>query len=407
MLLAFGAVTIASCYIGIKVSSKIINPLTTYSLIWGMIVILYQFRLSRWQQPLEPNTYLVLASAQFFFTLAYCCGIKLARCKRVRRLAASVAIREIKDSTVYKLFIFWLCVEIIEIVYSGGMPLFWTLSGSEKTYFDFGIPSLHGIMNAIGLIIIGSLVWIISDNKSNDNKKAPLLLILAISAYYCLIMTRQVLVSAAIEAIVLLVIRQRNILKWLFPCALLGIVAFGILGNIRTGYDEFLYVAQIETNVPAPLVGFYWVYMYLTMTIANINQLVLSGVNAIGIEAFNAYLPSILRSILNAGVQTDSSAYLVTPAFNVSGYFSSFYLGFGMLGVIIITAIYGLLGGVTYQINKNQGGWTYALIYACAFQIVALSFFDNLLLDLPNSFQIVVVLAVSILAKRERRSVNA
>src|SRR5690606_35390241 len=52
------------------------------------------------------------------------------------------------------LFVIWLIGTSFEIYYSGGVPLYWRLAGINKLYTEFGVPSLHGVMNACYLQVL-------------------------------------------------------------------------------------------------------------------------------------------------------------------------------------------------------------------------------------------------------------
>ena len=147
-----------------------------------------------------------------------------------------------------------------------------------------------------------------------------------------------------------------------------------------------------NNNIPKSLIGVYWVYMYLTMTVANVNNAVLLGINDYGITPIaSVYIPTVISNLLFSNSNIKVPNYLVTRAFNVSGFFIDFYIGYGNLGVAIISAIYGLLGAYTLKKVTKKQNEKNILYYAIYLQIVLLSFFYNHLLYLPSGFQFVIV----------------
>ena len=167
------------------------------------------------------------------------------------------------------------------------------------------------------------------------------------------------------------------------------------MGNFRTGYEEFLNVALMkEPNINKSLIGFYWTYMYLTMTVSNVNNAVLLDVNGFGLQPIaSIYLPTVISNIVFTE-KIEIPQYLVTQAFNVSGFFMDFYIGFGNFGVAIISSIYGLLGAYLFKkVRKNENEKN-VLYYAIYLQIILLSFFYNHLLYLPSGFQFIIIFAI-------------
>lgn len=115
---------------------------------------------------------------------------------------------------------------------------------------------------------------------------------------------------------------------------------------------------------------------------------------AIGMNALADIVPSAIASLFGIQKGVNSIAYLVSPAFTVSGFFVGFYQGFKVVGVAVISAIYGALGGLIEKLRLEKPGDMSDLLFAIVIQITVLSFFDNLLMYLPNSFQIILVLVL-------------
>ena len=405
MLATYTTVSLLVICVSIWYYKTVVNPLVAYASVWLLVILLYQLRLTPLQDVLAEETYVVFLVA----LLSYAAGCVLfervttrlaCHHRNSRQTSSDIRSHPIADEVcskelLIKLLIAWGVIEVIEIAYSGGIPLFWYLFSTGKTYFDFGISTVHGLMNALGLVII--LLSGYRALRSKQDRLQCVGLVTGMLLYYCLLVTRQVIITAAIELIVVaLILKPKTTVKVLLPILLLGIIGFGIIGNIRSGYREFLDVALIDSNVPPLLIGFYWVYMYLTMTVANINNLVLSALPAGGMGEILQFLPSIMRSIIPIEA-TDPSMYLVTMAFNVSGYFVDFYLAWKLPGVVSIAAIYGAIGGITFGLVRHSKSERNILLYAVAIQIVVLSFFYNHLLYLPVGFQFILIVVIWII----------
>ena len=377
---------------GIVKTKKLINPLSLFNMIWLLVISIYQLRLSVLQDPIEDKTIITFMICILSFSIFFILGI-IFKISNKNNKQETTHVIEYK--TIRNLFFFWVFIEIIETIYSGGLPIFWKILDSTKNYMNYGIPTLHGFMNSISLVIVllSTYLYLYNRKKTGKRDKRLIGILLTVLIFDICMITRQVIISAIIEMIAIYIVFNNKIpWKKLIIITLVIIIAFGILGNFRTGYEEFLNVAVMkQPNINKSLIGFYWVYMYLTMTVSNVNNAVLLDVNGFGLQPIaSIYLPTIISDVLFAD-NIEIPQYLVTQAFNVSGFFMDFYIAFGNLGVGIISAIYGILGAYLYKkLHKNENEKN-ILYYAVYLQIILLSFFYNHLLYLPSGFQFIII----------------
>lgn len=379
-------------FLGIILTKKVINPLSAFNLIWLVVIAMYQLRLSELQDILNDESVITFIICILSFSITFILGYVI----KIKQKEKKESDKIIEYDTIKKIFIFWLIIEFIETVWSGGLPILWKIIGSSKTYMNYGIPTLHGLMNSIGLVIIMLSFYLYMYKKQKDNVKDRRLLVilLVVTLFSLCLITRQVIITAIIEMMVIyLYFKVKIPWKKIIIIVCVGVIAFGVIGNFRTGYDEFLDVSLMKNNnIPKSLIGVYWVYMYLTMTVANVNNAVLLGINDYGITPIaSVYIPTVISNLLFSNSNIKVPNYLVTRAFNVSGFFIDFYIGYGNLGVAIISAIYGLLGAYTLKKVTKKQNEKNILYYAIYLQIVLLSFFYNHLLYLPSGFQFVIV----------------
>jgi len=57
--------------------------------------------------------------------------------------------REIIDPYIRKLLIIYVGISIVDVIYSGGIPILWSFMGIIKDYTEYGTPTLHGLANGI------------------------------------------------------------------------------------------------------------------------------------------------------------------------------------------------------------------------------------------------------------------
>lgn len=370
-----------------------LNPVSIFNVVWLVVCFLYGFRLSpNLQAPLENRTCYLLMLGNIVFTISCIVVSKISIWPT--NLSSVYKTKEITFENIQKHFWIWFVLELFETVYSKGFPIIWALQHNGKTYFDYGIPSVHGFANAYGLTILTILAYQLFKGDYKKQSKKIVTYILIILLMYVFMLTRQVIISAIIQIFVVYCFLKRKIpwvkiLIWIF----LIIIAFGLVGNIRTGYYDFLSVAQMDTKVNPLFVGFYWVYMYLTMTIANLNKLFNMFFTPLGMGYFwSIYLPTALvNSVFKFNNPVDQSNFLVTQAFNVSGYSADAYISIGIMGLVIMAIIYGIIGGLCYKKIIRNRSMKNILYYAVYLQIIVLSFFFNQLFYLPSGFQFVII----------------
>lgn len=377
-----------------RLTSKVIyNPITIFNSIWLLVISLYQLRLSKLQSIMTDKAaimfLIMIISFDIGYYVIYLIAKEIGRKTKVKYGLLTFDDSNYDEFPIVKYFKYWCFIEIIETIYSGGFPILWKIIGSSKTYFDFGIPSVHGFMNAYGLVLL-MLVFYQLLRCNFKSKKLKKIFFLMIICYFCMI-TRQVIISMLIEIALIYVINKKKI-PWAkyIVIAFIGIILFGIIGNVRTGYSEFIKISMIDTKVNALLVGFVWVYMYLTMTVANINKLASLTFNTTGISTLaSIYFPSIIANMFSSGKVIPN--YLVTSSFNVSGFFCDFYVSYGYIGIIFVSLLFGGLGAYYYNCLQYSNNLKYMFYYAIYLQIIVLSFFYNQLFYLPSGFQLIII----------------
>lgn len=399
MLLLYIGISLLLIPVSYWICKRWINPLNIYVIVWLAAVVLYQLRLSELQVALDNTTYAVLLVALCAFTLFFV--LLWFTCSRLYS-SKTLERRSVTHKQIVFLTLLWLCAEIIEIIYSGGLPIIWLFMKSSKSYLNYGIPTFHGLFNSIALVIILLAEYEFFTVKQHNLWRDDFIIIGVILCFYACLISRQMIISAVVEFLVVLAfLKPKWMKRLLLPLVLIGILLFGVIGDLRT--SNFNAVSRFKTTPNSFLSGFYWAYMYITMTIANLNRLIGLPPLHLGFPILSQYLPSILRPHIykQAAEQLINSGSLVSSNFTVSGYFSIFYAAYGVLGVFVIAGLYGAISGWSSRILRNTRDERSILIFAIVIQIVLLSFFDNFLLYLPNAFQLVVL---SFIFRRDKKS---
>jgi len=133
-----------------------------------------------------------------------------------------------------------------------GGPLLWSFTGDARTYVDYGIPSLHGLFNAIVLLVgtLGCLMLVL--RKHSRLALIALAFALAVPIFE---LSRQVSLSLAAQCYVLLASLSRGWRRAFLLSAVVtfSLAEFAIIGEVRTPADVF--VAQSRPRETAAAAG--------------------------------------------------------------------------------------------------------------------------------------------------------
>lgn len=319
----------------------ILHPLVVFFLVWGLVVGTYTLHWSELQEidvtdglPFLFMTVGIFAVMSLFFHL-----IRFVVAKD--ELQAPQTLSVIKNLPLKNWFIMWACLTVVEIGFSGGIPIIWAITGSEKTYFDFGIPTVHGFLNSL----ISSLSLISFAKYLQTKQRRHLFQSLFVIAWAAIVVTRQLIIVNLFQFLVLWVALNRvkplSVVKLVFTAALI-VLAFGWLGDTRTGAEKFIGLAMPSDSYPSYLPsGVLWVYMYAVTPFMN---LLYSMSTACGCESLyfgntlSPLLPSFLRVMI---LPTDKieKGNVVSEAFNVSTAFVDPFTDNGYIGILMFTVL--------------------------------------------------------------------
>jgi oligosaccharide repeat unit polymerase len=369
---------------------KVFQPFFIFCMVWLIVILLFNLRLSNLLTGEISEAYKFFFIASGFFLMGYIWPFIL-----YKKINFSSAIfkphNEKYEELLFKYFHFWIAISIIEIIYSGGIPIVWLFTGSGKTYAEFGIPSIHGLMNALELVLGLISYYFYRLTK----KKKFLLLTITFVVWNLCIITRQVIVVLLLEIFFIYYYLAKN--KWrlsinLIISFILFVVFFGIVGDLRTGADNFVQLAQPSDNwidwLPS---GFLWVYIYVTTPLNNLLYNFTTPIinyQFLFPNTLSLLFPSVIRNILYPADSTSITGDLVTQAFNVSSAFVAPYQDMGYYGICLFSLFAGTFTNVVWWRN----GIVRIFFRAIIVQILILSIFFNHFFYLPVVFQFIWVL---------------
>jgi oligosaccharide repeat unit polymerase len=370
------------------------NPLMLYALLWGSALGLTSLALTVNLAPMNVETVALVLSTVATFAVAGGLHVVAFPSRDVRRSSSPMAEQMVAfREPVRKLLIIWGLGSALEAALGGGLPLMWIFTGSAKTYADFGVPMLHGLLMSLYMLSTTALYLDYQCTGDRRRLRASRLLLI----WPILLMSRGAMIWIVLQiACVHLFhnpVRIGNILKYL--AIVLGVIwLFGFIGDLRMGgnkewmdgllnLEHGAWIAKLPT-------GFIWVYLYIT---ASLNNVVTNIQNLQPTYSFYFSSKGLFPSVLRDALFDPSAKYieLAVEAFNTSTFFENFLRDFGVRGTVAVVAVLQLGCIHIYRLARQGEAWA-LLAYAVCFQALALSVFSDNFTSLPNIAQIGVAL---------------
>jgi hypothetical protein len=242
--------------------SLLLHPFVIFSSVWLGVALLYSLHLSKMLQysTREVFTYIWVPYAVI---VALCtlfrCFLNPYYFRKTTRSVVNLALLETKLKTWFEV---WVLVSLVEIYVSGGLPIGWLFTGNTKTYVDFGIPSLHGVVNALltAIALCRFSLFLLT------GKKRHLYIPIFALLWSVIAITRQLMLVSLIEfALIFLQIRPIRWATFVKIAAgfLVFVLGFGFIGDLRQGSpDGFRALAQPSEDYPEWFPsGFLWAYI--------------------------------------------------------------------------------------------------------------------------------------------------
>jgi oligosaccharide repeat unit polymerase len=370
-----------------------IHPLMVFWSVWAITVGLYEFHLSELLIFSSSQVITVVAWIVVPFTLTTLIYLGFRSWKPLN-LSAFYLDTDVRIEGLNRnleiAFAIWAMLTVVEIIVSGGVPILWLIQGSSKTYFDFGIPSFHGLLNSL-IQTIGLISFALYTLTS---KKRFLWMPAFVVMWSLIVVTRNMLIVMLIEFGVVWVM-LRGLTKKTVAKAIVGlmtlILAFGYIGDFRSGGAEsFRGVAEPSQNYPDWLPsGVLWMYIYVATPINNLVNTVQTThpiYDPLFPYATSQLLPTVLRKMVYdpATIAELPSGNLVTEALNVSTAYLGPFRDFGMLGIACFSIIMAYVAAHYWRDRSLRGSLAYAVLAQC----VILTIFFNHLFYLPIISQI-------------------
>lgn len=364
-------------YIALVKRIDYLDPLVGYFVPWVIILFFSVTRLSQYAISIHVETYSLVILALIGGMFA--AGGRSHKISKTPQWTKPVSSR-LNPRVIFILIdVLFFSFTLLNVVIAGYIPLIRGLSGGDTGYLDFGVHGVYGFYLALAnaLAIVNFIIYL------RTGKRIYLMRYIVILAIFVIFVTRQNLISVAVESVIVYSIVRRRI-RWraIVVGAVVAGIIFSLIGSFRSG--SVREIAGIETKyswIPEPVI---WLYAYSYFNIANMDNLVMrSDAPYYNASSLSYLIPSFLRP------QYDAGDYLLIRNFNVSSYMFPVYEDLGRVGVLLLTLIALRLTAKKYRlldrtISIGQVG-SYSVLYFCA----SFSFFFNFWFFLPVIFQIV------------------
>lgn len=278
----------------------------------------------------------------------------------------------------------WLFFYLIMIVYSGGVPLLWVVTGDARTYVDFGVPTIGGLCNMLRAFsaALGALLLTHSEVSSVQKRRLRLLLLFLMFTAFGLETGRGNGVVLLLHPLAFFFLGRAlsaaTLLK-LTLAAPLFLLGLGYIQHIRYGGDweqTFSYATSqgFEVTESRTLTLLIPAVTYLVSPVQNLNLTVEETHDFPMVPYFSiqSLLPSVIRDKV---FEPKDYGLLVSDANNVTSSFTPLVRDFGVLGAGIAGLLISIITGWTW-LQATRGKLFWALAWPAFFMSIALSFFN-------------------------------
>lgn len=325
-----------------------INPFFIFIAAFSAVLILYVLGFSSLYPPLS------LSLLFFLFVMFSLMGVigyvlykkKLIKYERVKG-----------NSNIVLLTVLTVGMICVEGIYSHGLPLINMLLKRDSGYADFGIPTIHVIIMTFAAFLSTYIFHLLTSNYS----RKYLLIFLFSLLPSILVVNRGMLMMILMNCLWIFLIQLGNKVNVkkiiiLIPIGLLGLFAFGIMGNARlnTSYQTgknmfdtstFKNIGKASESFEKSGIPdeFFWAYVYATSPLANLqkNIDVNNTEDSIGVDEingffFNELIPDFVGKRVSANKHYEPlKTVQITPELNVSSAFIGPFKRMGWIGMLL------------------------------------------------------------------------
>ena len=216
--------------------NRILNPFAIFTLTWTFVLVLISLKLTTNINTLNPKGIVIIIVNIFTSILIYIYFKFLKNSPRaIVKIQPTNRQLEITYKLANKCFYLFLILTLVDFIYSGGVPLLWLFTGSDKNYFNLGIPSIKGLQYTMYLFSFTLFAYILKFQKFNKWKIKLLLMILL----PFIMLARGLMIYTIFQVFCVVMFDKKYTIKQfrnILIFFLFLILIFGVIGDIRGPY---------------------------------------------------------------------------------------------------------------------------------------------------------------------------
>jgi hypothetical protein len=381
-----------------KIQRILFNPFYWYSIVWTLVLLVYSLHWSTAYEPLNGGllsfliaTIVVSLGLGFLFNRWFPRVLSIARAPN---------------------FWVWLAINVLflasiaaNFIYAKSVPLLSSLFGDNGyVYANFHpIPTFYPFVMTFGLFYFAYSCFCFFYADSAEKSRWLSFISMALIGIVLLLMMNRGDLMLCAFVFVLFALGRIPWRRWMvFPIILIVFVLFlfllylfGGIGNIRMGYgwNDSAYIenlVQIRSDFPSWIPKqFLWAYAYIATPIGNVNFEMLHTPTSTNLIKL---LLCVVPDAISRRIAPDfyRSGALVFQYFNVSSIYSGGWVYGHYWGMAFLFLAQMVWCAVPFLFRRYPWGLVNAGLVSC---IVALCFFDNILVFTGISFSSVFSLA--------------
>ena len=384
--------------------NRILNPFAIFTLTWTFVLVLISLKLTTNINTLNPKGIVIIIVNIITSILIYLCFKFLTTSpSAIVKIQPTNRQLEITYKLANKCFYLFLILTLVDFIYSGGVPLLWLFTGSDKNYFNLGIPSIKGLQYTMYLFSFTLFAYILKFQKFNKWKIKLLLMILL----PFIMLARGLMIYTIFQVFCVVMFDKKYTIKQfrnILIFFLFLILIFGFIGDIRGPYaNPFAFL--INDSFDNPLLklpsGFTWIYIYIT---ANYNNILLTLGTFEPNNSFFNIVYNLIPGFFKQFITTETESPLITDAsLNVASFYAGYVTSFGVVGAIIGGVILQIVS-TYYYFKAKSANIGYILAYSIMFTCLILSVFFDAFLTVSTCSQI--LLAVYLAKKLKLKNIQ-
>lgn len=390
---------------------RLINPYTIFIASFGCGILFYALHWSSYYPPLQWPLII-------FFIISFGACLFFARNVYKNHISCSYISPTPTLHQIIGVTLFLYSLWIIEFIHAGGIPLLLILLSKPFNYRTFGVPSLHVFIVTFSSFYTAYLFHAYFVSR----KKIILFFCILNLSVALLIMNRGMLLTNLSTLFFIYLLTKKSLeniltlkkISILMVTIIILFFLFGAMGTVRVSreikrlYDRSL-VYEVGNATPAFQKSiipseFFWVYVYITSPLANLQYNIANTQPELNKENFflllnNEVLPDAVSKRVTAQFNlTEKQNHQIAENLNASTVFSGSFTYWGWAGVFLMLSLLLVIPFLFRFMGLAESQWLITFL-AMVNTLYLFLIFDNMISFTGFSFQLVYPVLLSLLNK--------